>query len=375
LEPGRGRSAVPVRPALAGAMVGVLGVLAALTFQAGVSDVVSHPERFGQTYQLAAFSGENSQEPPGVQATLRTFAADPDVTAIDDGRVAVVSVGSESISVFTYTAVGRPLPTVVESGRMPQQPNEIALAPTTLRHLDARVGDTVDAVGARGRSGRLTIVGEVFVPSAPHNDYDAGGWLSTAGYDALFGPDYFKFHLMFFALRPGTDPATVAARLNRLAAGPTGSPVLTVAPPDPLPAVQQVTSVRQLPFLLGGFLALLAVGAVGHALATAVRRRRHDVAVLRVLGLTRRQARLTVVTQATILACAGLLFGVPLGVALGRTVWRVVADNTPVFYVPPLAILALALIGPAALLMANLLAAVPGHRAARMLISHVLRTE
>jgi hypothetical protein len=376
LEPGRGRSAVPVRPALAGAVVGVLGVLAALTFQAGVSDVVSHPERFGQTYQLGAFSGENSQEPPGVQAVLRGFAADPDVTAIDDSRVAVVSIGTESVTAYAYAAVGtEPLPTVVESGRMPQRPNEIALAPTSLRHLDARVGDTVDAVGAHGRSGRLTIVGKVFVPTGPHNDYDTGGWLSADGYDSLFGAGYFKFHMMFVALRPGADPATVAARLNQLAAGPTGEPVLTVGPPDPLSAVQQVTSVRQLPFLLGGFLALLAVGAVGHALATAVRRRRHDVAVLRVLGFTRRHARLTVVTQATVLAAAGLLFGVPLGVALGRTVWRVVADNTPVFYVPPLAVLALALIGPAALLVANLLAAVPGQRAARMLISHVLRAE
>jgi hypothetical protein len=32
LEPGRGRSAVPVRPAVTGAVAGVLGILAAFTF-------------------------------------------------------------------------------------------------------------------------------------------------------------------------------------------------------------------------------------------------------------------------------------------------------------------------------------------------------
>ena len=50
LEPGRGRSAVPVRSALVGAVAGVLGVLAAFTFSAGVSDAATHPERFGQTW-------------------------------------------------------------------------------------------------------------------------------------------------------------------------------------------------------------------------------------------------------------------------------------------------------------------------------------
>ena len=52
LEPGRGRAAVPVRPALLGAVAGVLGVLAAFTFSAGVSDATANPARFGQTWQL-----------------------------------------------------------------------------------------------------------------------------------------------------------------------------------------------------------------------------------------------------------------------------------------------------------------------------------
>ena len=50
LEPGRGRAAVPVFPAVMGAVAGVLGVLAAFTFSAGVSDAVAHPERFGVTW-------------------------------------------------------------------------------------------------------------------------------------------------------------------------------------------------------------------------------------------------------------------------------------------------------------------------------------
>jgi ABC-type lipoprotein release transport system permease subunit len=136
-----------------------------------------------------------------------------------------------------------------------------------------------------------------------------------------------------------------------------------------------IKDVAVLPLALSGFLALLAVGAVGHALATAVRRRRHELAVLRALGLTRLQSRMVVVTQASVLAVIGVVFGVPLGAALGRSIWRVVAGFTPLAYRPPVAVWALLLIGPVALLAANLLAAWPAERAARLRTGQILRTE
>ena len=93
------------------------------------------------------------------------------------------------------------------------------------------------------------------------------------------------------------------------------------------------------------------------------------------LGMTRPQARGLIATQASVLALTGLLFGVPIGLAVGRTTWRAVADYTPLQYVAPRAFWALVLIGPMALLLANLLAAWPGQQAARLRIGHVLRAE
>jgi len=133
--------------------------------------------------------------------------------------------------------------------------------------------------------------------------------------------------------------------------------------------------VAALPLALSAFLAVLAVGAVGHALSIAVRRRSHELAVLRALGLTRRQSRLVVVTQASLLAAIGIVFGIPLGLALGRVLWHAAADITPLAYEPPLAALALLLIVPVALLAANLLAAWPARRAARLHAGQILRTE
>jgi len=76
-----------------------------------------------------------------------------------------------------------------------------------------------------------------------------------------------------------------------------------------------------------------------------------------------------------VLAVIGLAFGIPLGLALGRTVWYLVADSTPLQYVPPVPVLALTMIVPLALLIANLLAALPGQRAARLPVNQILRAE
>jgi ABC-type lipoprotein release transport system permease subunit len=109
--------------------------------------------------------------------------------------------------------------------------------------------------------------------------------------------------------------------------------------------------------------------------ALAVRRRRGELAVLRALGLTPLQVRMVVVTHGSALAVIGLVIGMPLGVVVGRDIWRVVAGFTPLDYQPPLAVLALLLIGPATVLAANLLAAWPGRRAARLRPAQVLHAE
>ncbi len=378
LEPGRGRSAVPVRSALLGAVAGVLGVVAAFTFSAGVSDAASHPERFGQTWQLSTFLGYNGQDFGPANRVLRAVAADRDVTGVEDARIGGAQSGHVSIESFTYAPVGGKRPAVVlTAGRMPASPDEIVLAPTTAREMHARTGSVVRLAGGTATTKPVRVTGIGFVPPGPHNGYADGAWLTPAGYNRIFdGARYaFKFHAATVSLRPGTDVAAAARRLDATAAAIHGGKAFTFTPPDPIPEVQEIQDLELLPVALSAFLALLAVSAVGHALSIAVRRRRHDLAVLRALGITRRQSRLVVTTQASLLAVIGLLFGVPLGIALGRAVWRTVAGFTPLAYHPPVALAALLLIAPAALLAANALAAWPQRRAARLHAGQVLRSE
>lgn len=222
----------------------------------------------------------------------------------------------------------------------------------------------------------MTVTGIALVPDGSHNDYATGGWIPRDTYDELF--DGFKFHTADIALRPGADAATVTERIGRAAAAVLGGPEAAgdvLVPPAPPTQQAELLQVRRMPVFLAVFLTVLAFGAVGHALATAVRRRRRDIAVLRAVGMTGWQCRAMVVTQATLLALFGLAIGVPTGFALGRVLWRSVADSTPLDYVPPVAAWALILIAPVALLAVNLLAAWPSQRAASIRVGHVLRTE
>lgn len=374
LEPGRGHRAVPVRAAVLGAVVGVTGVLAALTFAHGVDDATSNPARFGQ-FPLQSFLGMGDVDFVPAEDLLDAIARNDDVVAVNDTRLGVAERGDQSVGVYSLDPVGQPLDVVVTDGRLPDAAGEVTLGPVTADRLGVEVGDTVRLVGTRGEH-ELTVTGVAFVPQSPHDNYSSGAWVTRAGYDRLF--EGFKFHIADIQLRPGADRDAVAARLQEsigaaLGDGPGGGEYVSQpVVPEQLAELRQV---RRLPVFLAGFLVVLALGAVGHALASAVRRRRHDIAVLRVLGLTRRESRLIVVTQAVVLALVGLAVGTPLGVAVGRIIWQRVADRTPVAYVPPVAVWALMLIVPIVLAAANVLAAWPSHRAATLRVAPVLRAE
>ena len=364
-----------MRPALIGAVTGVLGVIAAFTFSYGVSDAAANPARYGQTFQLGNYVGFNNQDFVDESTVASVIAADQDVTGLNGAKIGIATGPDSSVTValFSYEAGAKPLPVVVTDGRLPKEPGEVLLAPHSLAALHAAIGDQVTLTGDQGTA-KLTVTGVGLTPIGPHNNYSDGGLVSPAGFSALFKG--FTFHINFIAVRPGADLGAVSSRLGAaVGAAIPNAPNLTFDQAEAPPELSAIRQVQSLPLALGAFLVLLAIGAVGHALATAVRRRRHDVAVLRAVGMTRWQSRGVVVTQASVLAVAGLVLGVPLGLALGRTVWRVVADYTPLQYVAPLAFWVLLLVGPASLLIANLLAAWPGRQVARLRIGHILRAE
>lgn len=372
LEPGHGRAAAPVRPTLIAVVGGVVGIVAVFTFSTGVSDALANPARFGKTYQLETWFGENGRHMAAPEQVMPALLADRDVTGVNDSRVGVAESGERSIRLYTYDPVGTPIGVEFTSGRMAEGPTEIVLGVLTAKVLGVEPGSRVELT-VEGTRHVFSVTGVGFVPHSRRNYYYDGGWLTAEGYDRTF--DGFESRVLLIGLRPGSDPAAAMPRLERATAVFADGEPLAFAPPELPGEVEQVRDAQILPLAFGVFLGVLAVGALGHALASVVRRRRRELAVLRALGMTRGQCRGVVATHATVLALIGLGFGVPLGIAVGRSAWRLVADNTPLAYHPPPAALALLLIVPAVLVVANLLAAWPARRATRLRVGDVLRAE
>ena len=68
LEPGAGRARVAVRPALIGAIVGVLGVTAAVTINHGLRDALAHPRAAGVTWDASVTPADADYTDSGLEA-------------------------------------------------------------------------------------------------------------------------------------------------------------------------------------------------------------------------------------------------------------------------------------------------------------------
>jgi hypothetical protein len=298
--------------------------------------------------------------------SVRGFS-DSVISRIDLGGVTVTALGVA----HRKGSVG---PTLV-AGRAPHADDEIALGAKTLDLVGVGIGDTVRAQpDAGGPVRRLRVVGRVVLPGLgtyPGSDKTAlgEGALLTRRELRRLGPDFGPGPFLV-ALAPGTTPAQLARTLARN--DPTAVEVSGLQRPSDIVSYERV---RTTPLLLAGFLALLAVATVAHALVTAVRRRRRDLALLKTLGFTRRQVSTSVAWQATTLAAVALAIGVPLGVIVGRWAWTALADSLGTVAQPIVPVLALALAVPIVMIIANAVAFVPGRIAARLRPATVLRSE
>ncbi|MFZ0173463.1 MAG: FtsX-like permease family protein, partial [Acidimicrobiales bacterium] len=129
------------------------------------------------------------------------------------------------------------------------------------------------------------------------------------------------------------------------------------------------------PAILASGLAAGAVVALGLTLVASVRRRRRELALLKTLGFTQRQLAAAVAWQASVAAMIGAAVGVPVGIALGRWLWILFAREIYAIPEPSVPVLEVVVIVLGTLVLANLVAAIPGRIAARTPTALVLRAE
>jgi ABC-type antimicrobial peptide transport system permease subunit len=369
LEPGRGRTAVPVRAAMAGAAAAVVAITLAAVFAASLAHLGRTPSGYGVSWDLGV---GNFADATSAQRVGKLLAANPALSAVaglvSSSQPAQIDGHSVPIAAF-QPRKGVVSPTVIE-GREPLRPDEIALGSLTMRTLGKRLHDTV-TFNAGSQPRQLRVVGRVV--------------LNEGGYDSLITPGTGAVvHLSLYPPLPGTSELYPTLFVVRFAPGADRSQAIarlradfggTVIGPRPHSDVRNVQRIGYLPGLLAVVVALLAVGTVAHALVSSVRRRRRDLAILKTLGFVRRQVSATVAWQATTFALMAVLVGLPLGIAAGRWAWRLTAEQLGVAsppISPPLPILAIA---TGAVVTANLIAAPPGWVAGRLRPALVLHSE
>lgn len=359
---GSGGTAVPVRSALIGAAIGAAGVVAVLTFGASLDSLVSDPARSGWNWTFAPDLADEKD--------LATLLAIPGVE--DAGQLILQQVvvdGEQVLGIAVQSEKGSPSLTVLR-GRMPAGPREIAVGPKLADRSKLQLGDAVEVEDtANGGTREMVVVGEVLFPTFDDNAFNDGAAVAPDVIGDLAQSDGFEEVIVSF------DPAISQEEAARRVADVLPDALSVYAYPSLPPDVANLGEVRFLPRLLGLFLGLLALAAVGHALATSVRRRRRDLGIVRSLGFLGADVVRTIAAQSVTLVAAGLVIGVPLGIAVGRVSWRLVAEGIGVSAaptIPPLALLGLVL---GALLASVLLAWLPGRAAARLRAVGALRAE
>jgi hypothetical protein len=377
-ETGRGGRRIPVVPALLAATVAVMGVVASLTIDRGINYALHHPELAGVTWDASATPASDAQTGRNVTPKLARHVIEaPGVRAAAVVDRDVINVGNVGAPVFSVRPIAgasaTPITFALTSGRAPRGRGEAAIGPATAKDLHVGIGDTV-SVGAS--HDRVKIVGEALFPSDVHSEFDEGLWLAPAQFDAVVPPigpagSISDGRVVAVRFEPGVSSQKGFEHLQSA----LGQLVTDIEPPDTPVELANLQNVRTLPQVLAVFLGLIAVAALGSVLFSCARRRGHELAVLRALGMTRGNIRTILNSQGTAIGLFGLVIGIPLGLVVGRLGWRAIAARVPLSEVAPFALAAILIIIPAMLIAANVLALWPGRVALSQPPADKLRTE
>jgi len=97
--------------------------------------------------------------------------------------------------------------------------------------------------------------------------------------------------------------------------------------------------------------------------------------LLKTLGFTRRQLAAVIAWQSSFAVLIGIVVGITTGIVLGRLLWNTFAHEISAVPAPTVPATAIVLIALGALVLANVVAAVPGRIAARTPTALLLRAE
>ena len=381
LEPGTGRNAVPVRSAILGTVFALMIVTSTITFGTSLHTLVAQPPLYGWNWTYEMNGGGGLGDIPA-KPVVKLLNKSKYVSAWSGVYFGLLKIDGQDVSVMGASPHASVSPPIL-TGHGFNDVNEIVLGTATLNQLHKKVGDSVE-VSSGLVTTKLQIVGTATLPTIGvgginHLDMGSGAILSYQLiplnqrnlFDVTAGPN-----AILVRTKPGVNQRAalraLSAILVKLGGNNNGAQAQGVQRPA---QIINYGSLGSTPVVLGTALALGAVVAMGLTLITSVRRRRRDFALLKILGFTRRQMAAAIAWQSSVATAIGTAIGVPLGVVLGRFLWDLFAHEIYAVPSPDVPLSSVLLIIVSALVLANLVAAIPGRVAARTPTALLLRAE
>lgn len=391
LERGSGRGSVPVGSSVAAIAIAVLAVAGSLTFGAGITHLRETPRLIGTNWDLLLGWPAADGEPMAQERVEAALADHPDVTAFvagtffspfPEGRPLQLGPERRDVFMLSFGAGGDIGPSLL-AGRVPTAPDEILLGRETLDDLGLAVGDTVDAYGQAGSwedpgeetSVRLGVVGMGVIPNAGGDGRLGRGASVTLGAVKRLNPTA-EADGFWLRLADGSDAgAVVATLLDEVGAAHQDDAFFPQAMFTDVLAVRDLEQVDRAPQLFAAVMGVMAVGVIAHVLVSALHANRRDLAMLRALGLRRRDVARVVAWQSVVYVLVASAVGVPLGVVVGRVAWRSYAQRLGAVPEPVVPWAALGAASAVALVIAVVAARALSRRATARGPATVLRSE
>ena len=363
LQPGRGRTAAPVRSVMLSIGMAVALVVATAAFASNLNRLVSRPSSYGMSWDATV--GTSFGRIPDEAVSL--LAEEPYVAAASGVALGAVQVHGRRVPAWGIDLhTGTVFPTL-ERGRLPQSDAEMALGRSTSARLGLGLGDAADVQSADGLH-HMTVVGIVAFPELGLDRFAEtalGTGIATVASVMGPGDGVGKYNYALLRFGDGRDPQGTAERLRAdVAEAGCSDPscVLTDLRPRALNAYARLRGIWG-PALV--VLAALLTMTLAHGLVTSVRARRQDLAILGALGLSRLQTRRVVTWEAVTLAGCSLLVGIPLGLAGASVAWLAFARSLGVRVDAAPPGLALSALVAGVLLLAALIGAICSSEAVR----------
>jgi lipoprotein-releasing system permease protein len=320
-------------------LAGVLGLAVILSTLVGVvvlrgdvERVVDDQDLSGGTWDITTQFNEET-----LALAQPFFESQPQVAEIARGNWLPLRVNGRRVFTLFLEAAER-ITVLVDRGRAPAGPTEIALGGAVMRDLDVEIGDTVEVMVPSDFTEEqlsppfaATVVGRPVLVSPLYEAIGQnGGAAVTLDLVRDGGYPYWEYFWFVRMHEEADDRQAVQDVATRSGADYW----FQTADPSGIGALRDV---RSLPLALIALLAVLAVVTIVQRLLVGSRANRRHLGILRCLGFTNRQLTVAGAVHGVLVVAVAIVVALAAGIVVARPVWDWVASYlsvVPVHVIP-----------------------------------------